>query len=87
MEYYYSAHEIDLQRTCEACPEQYDAYKDGQYVGYLRLRHGKFSVDYISNGELVRVWDANPKGDGIFEYEERDYYLEGACRILSVCAF
>lgn len=30
---------IHLVKTCEACPEQYDAYLGEKRVGYLRLRH------------------------------------------------
>jgi hypothetical protein len=68
---------IELIETCDACPEQYDAFLDGQLVGYLRLRHGYFSVECPnSGGELV--YSAYPYGDGIFEYEERDKYLNVA---------
>ena len=34
-----------LVMTCECCPEQYDVYKNDEKVGYLRLRHGVFTVD------------------------------------------
>lgn len=68
---------INLQRTCDACPEQYDAYLDGEQVGYLRLRHGRFTVQCPNvGGDLV--YTASPNGDGIFEYEERDGYLRHA---------
>ena len=39
-------YKIELVKTCGACPEQYDAYFEGYQVGYLRLRHGTFRVDY-----------------------------------------
>lgn len=64
-----------LVRTCCACPEQYDVYFGSEEVGYLRLRHGNFRADY--RGETV--YTANPKGDGIFEYDERSFYLNQAC--------
>jgi hypothetical protein len=32
-----------LEQTCIACPEQYDVYLDNSYVGYLRLRYGRFT--------------------------------------------
>lgn len=35
---------IEFKQTCFACPEQYDAVDDGREVGYLRLRHGHFTV-------------------------------------------
>mgnify|MGYP006278182037 CR=1 FL=1 len=71
---------VRLVETCAACPEQYDAYIDGESSpsGYLRLRHGTFRVEY--NGR--EVYRAHPDGDGIFSYEEREYYLEEAARAL-----
>lgn len=63
-----------LEKTCHACPEQYDAFLNDKRVGYLRLRHGHFTVSYPDvGGELL--FDANPKGDGIFDEEEREFYL------------
>ena len=76
---------LRLEMTCGACPEQYDAYDvqgEGESsIGYLRLRHGSFTVEYPDvGGELV--YSAHPKGDGIFYKEERDYYLTAACKAL-----
>lgn len=69
--------EIELEQTCGACPEQYDAFYKGKQVGYLRLRHGYFSVDYPDvNG--IEIYSAEPIGDGIFEDEERAFYLTEA---------
>lgn len=67
----------DLYRTCGACPEQYDVYKDGVKVGYLRLRHGWF---YAATPDCTgkRIYEARPKGDGIFEDDEREMYLTEA---------
>lgn len=70
--------DIELVQTCGACPEQYDAIYNGEIVGYLRLRHGYFSVEY--KGELV--YEATPNGDGIFEPEERSYFLWKAKRVI-----
>jgi hypothetical protein len=68
---------IRLVQTCGACPEQYDAFDGDRQVGYLRLRHGGFTVSCPDpGGELV--YDASPNGDGIFDVEERDYYLRFA---------
>lgn len=75
----FSAHGVDLVQTCGACPEQYNAYIDGEEVGYLRLRHGYFSVDYKD----VEVYSANPDGDGCFTSDERDCYLYDACFVIS----
>jgi len=69
--------DIKLEQTSFACPEQYDAFYKGKQVGYLRLRHGYFSVEYPDcMGELL--YEAEPKGDGLFTDEERDYYLDKA---------
>lgn len=73
---------IKLVRTCIACPEQYDAFIGDERVGYLRLRHGYFSVDYPSCGGET-IYEAYPNGDGIFESEERDGFLEKAKEAIS----
>ena len=67
----------ELFRTCFACPEQYDVFYEGKQIGYLRLRHGNFTVEYPDvGGKLVMF--ASPKGDGIFELDEREHYLTKA---------
>jgi hypothetical protein len=68
-------YEVELKLTCEACPEQYDAFYLGKKIGYLRLRHGIFTVDYPFCGEKI-IFTAYPEGDGMFfDEEERSYYL------------
>ena len=74
----YIALMIDLKQTCSVSPEQYDAYIDGEKIGYLRLRHGYFSVEY--KGELV--YEGFPYGDGCFEDEEQEEYLDNAKKAL-----
>lgn len=69
--------DISLVQTCGACPEQYDAFAGDKQVGYLRLRHGHFRVDYPECGGKT-IYEANPQGDGIFESDERAYYLNAA---------
>ncbi|MDE4914815.1 hypothetical protein [Methylobacterium sp. 092160098-2] len=72
---------IKLVKTCTAYPEQYDAYENGERVGYLRLRHGHFRVDCpVSGGETV--FRAEPRGDGMFEDDERDFHL--TCAVLAI---
>ncbi|WP_457661680.1 hypothetical protein [Sinorhizobium medicae] len=71
------ADRITLHQTCSACPEQYDAKLDGAQVGYLRLRHGWFRVDYPECGERT-ILEGYPKGDGIFDDDERDEWLSKA---------
>lgn len=70
--------EFDLERTCWACPEQYDVFLDGETVGYLRLRHGHFRVDFPECGGET-IYTASPKGDGIFEDDERYEQLKNSC--------
>ena len=65
---------IELVMTCSACPEQYDAYWNDLLVGYLRLRHGEFTVRFPDVGGEI-IYDARPDGDGSFEDYERDYFL------------
>lgn len=69
---------LKLIQTCSACPEQYDVYSKDEHVGYMRLRHGFFYAE--CNG--IRVYEANPNGDGIFEINERDKYLNEACQAI-----
>ncbi len=72
---------IKLVQTCSACPEQYDAFLDNKQVGYLRLRHGHFRVDYPDCGEET-IYEASPYGDGMFSEEERDFYLYEAIKAI-----
>jgi hypothetical protein len=69
----------ELVNTCMACPEQYDVYKEGKYVGYLRLRHGQFRAENES-GKVV--YTAIPIGDGMFTPEEREKYLAEAIQAI-----
>lgn len=66
-----------LDLTCWACPEQYDVYLEDGQVGYLRLRHGSFRCDYLDCGGET-LYSAEPQGDGMFNKDERDYYLRKA---------
>lgn len=66
--------ELELVKTCSACPEQYDVLLEGDRVGYMRLRHGHFYASVPDVGGQV-VYEAEPRGDGCFDPDERDYYL------------
>lgn len=71
-----------LKMTCGACPEQYDVFdSNNEQVGYLRLRHGYFRADYKDCGGKT-VYEASPKGDGIFYDDEREHYLTEAVKAL-----
>jgi len=69
---------IQLVKTGGGCPESYNAYISGNYVGELYLRHGVFIVSYYDS-TLLRGY---PIGDGIFDYDERDGWLKRACEAL-----
>lgn len=86
----YTPHENDividgcrLFCTSIACPEQYDVFVDAtqEKIGYLRLRGGWFRADYPDHGGET-VYEANPKGDGIFDDDERQHYLTEAINAL-----
>lgn len=69
--------DIRLEKTCFACPEQYDAFVGDTQVGYLRLRHGHFRVEIPDAGGET-VYEAYTDGDGLFEDHERDHHLQAA---------
>lgn len=74
--------DIRLQLTCPGCPEQYDALDTtGQQVGFLRLRHGYFRVD-VPQCRANTIFEAYPKGDGVFHPDERMQYLTEAVRAI-----
>ena len=69
---------ITLRKTCNACPEQYDAVDEcGRRVGYLHLRWGHFTVQ-VPDPSGRTVYEASPEGDGSFEPDERERYLQSA---------
>jgi hypothetical protein len=71
--------DIELVQTCFACPEQYDAFYNGEQVGYLRLRHGYFSVSTAAVKFSEPIWGTDKVyGDGIFHADERDKMLKKA---------
>lgn len=61
--------------TCPACPEQYNVYLGDKQVGYVRLRHGKLWAT-ASDHKGETVYEAETKGDGMFDTdEERERHL------------
>lgn len=79
---------IRLEMTCQACPEQYDAFVEDELVAYLRLRHGTFTVEMPDAGGTL-VYSARTNGDGAFDESEREHHLrmakEAITRSLSWC--
>ena len=74
-----SKHGLDITQTCTACPEQYDVYRDGAEVGYLRLRHGHFTAEASD----ALVYEADTVGDGCFESSERELHMENALNAIA----
>lgn len=61
-----------------ACPEQWDVYKSGVKVAYVRLRHGYLKVMDADHSEIW--WDNSESKDfdhdGVFATEaDRNHYL------------
>lgn len=68
--------DIELELTCDAFPEQYDARFAGVQVGYLRLRWGNFTVTCPDVGGTEVLYVQPEEGFGDFATdEERTYYL------------
>lgn len=72
---------IKLTQTCNACPEQYEASRDGKRAGYLRLRRGHFTVE-CPDACRELVYEAEPQGVGVFEPQERQESLGEAVRAI-----
>ena len=70
-----------LQMTCGACPEQYDVFRNGSQVGYLRLRGGTFRAHHGECGG-PKVYESETEGDGSFEDSERLEHLTKAVTAL-----
>jgi hypothetical protein len=67
MIYYYLLRKgLTWKRTCEACPEQYDIFKEGVQVGYFRLRHGHLTVTCPGVMDECVYASSDFQGDGDF---------------------
>jgi hypothetical protein len=75
--------EIRLVRTCTACPEQYDAMRGDDRVGYLRLRHGQFTVQLRDpDGPVVYEVSVGNELNGMFTDGQRELFLKIATNAL-----
>lgn len=72
-----SSADIRLEMTCRACPEQYDAFIGDMQVAYLRLRHGRFTVE-VPDVHGTLVYAAHTIGGGLFDETEREYHIQRA---------
>ena len=68
---------LNFKKTCDACPEQYDVFKDEKQVGYVRLRWGNLTVDSPDcGGESVYEHYFGDAWKGCFDdNNERNKYL------------
>lgn len=69
---------LDFIRTCVACPEQYDVFKDGKQVGYVRYRFGNLTCECPDvSGTLVYSQIIDESGwSGVLPDESRIDTLE-----------
>lgn len=69
---------LEFYLTCSACPEQYDVEdKDGNMVGYVRLRWGSLTCEYPDvSGEYIYHASIGDGWTGGFEDDEqRTFHL------------
>lgn len=69
---------LEFEKTCCACPEQYDVYFNDRQVGYIRLRYGVLRVDYPECMDET-IYSEKIGGEYMGEFEfngQRDYYLK-----------
>lgn len=64
---------LEFYLTCSACPEQYDVEdKDGNMVGYVRLRWGELTCEYPDvGGEYIYHASIGDGWTGGFEDDEQ----------------
>lgn len=65
---------LELVRTCEACPEQYDVYENNKLVAYIRLRWGHLTVNLYDGNQIsdyiLYEKTYSDKFKGIFDNED-----------------
>lgn len=72
---------VDVRTVHRICPESYDAYDErGVRVARLRLRHGAFRAE-LEDGTVV--FRSRPRGDGMFEADERMPQLRAAASAIA----
>ena len=76
-----------FDKTTDCCPEQYDVYKTGKQIAYVRLRHGLLTADYFpdhifANRERIFSYKydstspATPFKGAFDDEKERNHMLE-----------
>ena len=74
-----------FHKTCDAFPEQYDVYKGGKQVAYVRLRHGYLRVDVPEcSGETIyeKEYPEDEWKGSFYTTEERFNELNNIVKVL-----
>lgn len=58
--------------TCSSCPEQYDVYSGEMQVGYVRLRHSEFTVEFPEPGRTLILYVRYREGADAGEFDDVD---------------
>ena len=70
---------LRFEKTCEACPEQYDVFDGDENVGYVRLRWGWVSAEVPGAYEDKLVFSEQIDKEGFqgefSDENQRKYYL------------
>jgi hypothetical protein len=78
---------LNFRLTCAMAPEQYDVFtKEGELVGYVRLRHDWLRCDYPTVGGEV-IYSTHLKGNSEFSDRERYRYLNKIARLIKIKIF
>jgi hypothetical protein len=70
-----SLKDVSLRQTYFDFPEQYNAYIEDVFVGYIKINLGKIVV---RDPEDDVIYIARTKGIETFERDERDFFLSNA---------
>lgn len=73
--------------TCSACPEQYDVFdKDGNQVGYVRLRWGSLYAEcpYVGGTEVYRSGVGDNWGGCFKDDKQRRIHLNRIAKRISL---
>lgn len=72
---------IKLVKTCDGCPEQYDAFINGLQIGYIRCRWGEIAVKCPdANGKVV--YQSITDGYGALTDDERGVQLSACIKAI-----
>ncbi len=73
--------DLKSEKTCEACPEQYDVFYQDKQVGYIRLRWGEIRVDFPDcGGETIYKHSFEDSLKGCFETDEEAKLYLSKCK-------